>query len=170
MSAADVKPAVIYALCDPGTEEVRYIGNTASPTTRLRSHLAEARTGHPCHRCWWLRSLGEPPTFRSLAVLPPDSGQEMEIRTIALFRSLGYRLTNGTDGGIGGAGRRHTREAKARMSAAKMGHTVSAEHRARIAEANRRRINPPRTPEQRARMSAAIKASIKRRREVAILS
>ena len=141
MSKVLVKPAVIYALCDPQSGEIRYVGNTASPRTRLKSHLAEARTGHPCHRCWWLRSLASPPMFRPLAILPPNSGQEMEIRTIARFRALGYRLTNGTDGGIGGTGRKHTREARARMSAAKMGHPVSAATRAAIGQANRLRAS-----------------------------
>jgi hypothetical protein len=44
--------AYIYALMDPRTGEMRYIGSTTDPRRRLQGHLADARAHHR------LRSLG----------------------------------------------------------------------------------------------------------------
>lgn len=47
----------IYALCDPRTHEVRYIGKSVRPAYRLEENLKSAISGGPtkCHE--WIRSL-----------------------------------------------------------------------------------------------------------------
>jgi hypothetical protein len=83
---------------------------------------------------------------------------------IACFREMGARLCNVTDGGEGALGRRHTEEAKARISAANSGRRRSPEHVARIVAYMSGR---PKSEEQRAKMSAARKGCKKPPEEIA---
>ena len=83
-----------------------------------------------------------------------------EREMIAELRRSGVKLANLTEGGEGTVGRRHTAEARAKMSEAAAGRKVSdatreklsmvhqgrvmtAEHRANLSEANRRRFSTP---------------------------
>ena len=49
----------IYALEDPCTGDVRYVGQTRDLKVRLRSHLWQARTGKAANKALgrWIRSL-----------------------------------------------------------------------------------------------------------------
>ena len=60
----------------------------------------------------------------------------MEQLAIAHYRSMGFRLTNQTDGGEGAPGMKHTAETRAKMSAAKKGRPLpprTREHTEKIA-------------------------------------
>ena len=48
----------VYALCEPITHEIRYIGVTGTPYGRMMAHLSEAKR-HPLFdsRCKWLSKL-----------------------------------------------------------------------------------------------------------------
>lgn len=92
----------IYALIDPFTDEVRYVGKSVRPQERLINHCNEQS------RTWrtnWLRSLrakGARPRLRILQELPIDADwQEAERAWIAKGRALGWPLTNCTSGGDG---------------------------------------------------------------------
>lgn len=158
----------IYALCAPDTGEIRYVGKTVWPLRRrLRSHVAEAAGGASRHRCNWIRSLSSPPVIRPLVVVPDSFASAMEMRTILHLRRTGHRLVNGTDGGEGAPGRRHTDEAKARVGAANRGRKPSAETRAKMSAAHLGRKFPPertrlrgrkrpRTPEWQAKLTKAL--------------
>lgn len=98
------KTTFIYALCEPGTRTVKYIGKSKHPKQRFTEHLRESATfdsylGH------WLLSLsrrGEVPNMVILSEVPMELGDAEEIRYIAAARnSLGMRLVNATDGGDG---------------------------------------------------------------------
>lgn len=92
----------IYALLDPRTERVRYVGKSENLTRRLREHLADTS---PCHRVHWLRQLSELNLLPTLVVLEQCSELNWQLRErdwIAFYRSIGEPLTNGTDGGEGG--------------------------------------------------------------------
>lgn len=47
----------VYALLEPGTDQIRYIGKTSSPAKRLASHLS--RSSAPNVRAW-IASVGRP--------------------------------------------------------------------------------------------------------------
>ena len=139
----------IYALTDPRTEEVRYIGKTVNePLFRLERHLEEAQKDVCTYKCDWIRSLISKGLEPGLSVLEivfyPDIWQERERWWIAFARERGFHLTNLTDGGEGGAGmlgHKHTLESKRRMSLAKKGKPgpkVSEEARCKIGIANSR--------------------------------
>lgn len=95
----------IYALKDP-EGEIRYIGKSANPPARLRSHLSRARSGETKHHAAnWIRSLlnrGESPKIEIIFTVPEGEPWEpYEIRMISEFRAEGHRLTNSTGGGDG---------------------------------------------------------------------
>lgn len=88
----------IYALTEPSTGEVRYVGKSVAPESRYKVHLRD-RT--ETHRGRWIRSIlaaGERP---GLLILETGTGDWVaaEVRWIAFY--LSDRLTNATPGGEG---------------------------------------------------------------------
>ena len=139
----------IYALCDPVTDAIRYIGKTTMPLKlRLRGHLGEAKIGR-YYRAKWIRSLRPAqPIMRALFVVPESYASDAEIRTISRLRALGYRLTNGTDGGEGQRGHSPSQETREKISASMRGRPKPLEQVAK-------RIGQKRSAETRAKMRAA---------------
>ena len=95
----------IYALVDPDTDGVRYVGKADDPYKRLERHLAgyEPRATHKSN---WIKSLlaqGKQPELMILEEVGVAAWEEAEKRWIAYFRKVGVSLTNITDGGEGGA-------------------------------------------------------------------
>lgn len=177
----------LYALLDPQTKELRYIGKTRkSLAVRLSNHLCDKTKNH---RTNWLKSLQNKPIIELLDEVQ-GNGAEEEVAMIGIARSLGCRLVNGTDGGDGGVtlppearekirlarlgtksspetvekirkalkgnknglGYKHTPEALQKIQAASKARGVPLETSALGWAANK---GKKRTPEQRARMSAA---------------
>lgn len=130
----------IYALCDPTTLEIRYIGKAINPAKRLCEHVSDTKRGRRTHCARWVRSVGRPIMLR-LAVVPDDYGAEMEIRTIAQFQARGYRLTNLTEGGEGHLGWVPPPETRAKIRAALLGRTDSPETRANKRAAHRNPVD-----------------------------
>jgi hypothetical protein len=91
---------VIYTLSDPRDNQVRYVGKTDNPERRLVMHL---RDKDICHRTNWLRELttnGLEPILTIIETVEEgQSWEEREIYWISYYRSIGCKLTNGTDGG-----------------------------------------------------------------------
>src|ERR1017187_7152861 len=106
----------IYGLYDQ-TGEVRYVGKTnISFTRRLNEHWL-CRLKKLTHKDKWLSSLSEKPIIVEIEVVPDgESWQEAEQFWIGCFRDLGYRLTNGTDGGDGRSKFKTTEETKRKIS------------------------------------------------------
>lgn len=145
----------IYALKDPITGAIRYIGATTRPHRRSLEHVycAAKQTNH---RACWIRSLlskNLKPEFELLAQVPKSEWPQHEIDYIAAFRSMGCDLTNATSGGDGNGGYVFTPEDCARISTAKLGKKLSSETRARMSVAKKGKRN---SPEHRAAVSAAI--------------
>lgn len=93
----------IYALCEPGTRTVRYIGKTSTtPQKRFNRHIHET-SKLDTHVGRWLRLLISRGDLPSLVVFREveGDGADAEIRHIKLARGLGMRLVNATDGGEG---------------------------------------------------------------------
>lgn len=159
----------IYALFDPATEELRYIGKTTkSLGTRLSQHIYDSRHGVRNHRNCWIRSVCTP-MIRVLVVVPNDLGSETEQRIIAFYKANGCRLVNATDGGEGNVGLKHSEETRAKLREAhrKRPRQHSVETRAKMSASlkghntSRGSASPlygkPRSAEVRAKISAAKK-------------
>lgn len=148
----------IYALTDPETGYVKYVGKTDRPAKRLKNHLNPSALAIKCRRTSWLRGLmnkGLMPGMLILEVVPVEAWRDRECYWIAFYRALGAGLVNTAEGGSGGVRPEWvTDEMRANMSAAKVGIKRSAESVRKQAEAQRGR---KRNPETVAKMSAANK-------------
>lgn len=155
----------IYALADPSTGEVRYVGQSVNPPLRLRQHLWGDHTNPYKER--WLAQLARAGREPALLILEEATQATWEARErawIAFYRAEGARLTNLTEGGEGpgeltpearerhreamrgnqnSLGHRHSDEAKEKMRAAAQarsyptGRPVSEDTRAKIGAAHR---------------------------------
>lgn len=168
----------IYALCEPGTRTVRYIGKTVNLKNRFKAHV-KTSSKEESHLGNWLRSLaGVLPSMVTLREVSEVDGSAAEIKYIRIAReSLGMNLVNATDGGEGTSGwipstetraaigaaakarGSHTPEHRAKIRAGMLGknrgpHT--SEHRAKNSAARRGVKRAPRTPEHRAALRAAM--------------
>jgi predicted GIY-YIG superfamily endonuclease len=161
--------AYIYALVDPRTGEMRYVGKANDIDQRVRAHRQSSRYGET-RRTQWLRELyaeGLEPVMMPLEAVSSESWRSAEQRWIAGYRSQGFDLVNHTIGGdgvsghseqtrakIGDANRNPGPETRAKMSASHMGKTQSTEARAKIGVASANRVW---SPESHAKMSASQK-------------
>lgn len=118
---------LIYALSDPRTGEVRYIGYTRNFAYRIHAHYRDKKYSSgrklQCLAQPWLYELAEEgllPISKILERLDIEADwQEREKFWIDHYKSLGARLLNGTDGGFGSKGGWYlSDEAKKRISAA----------------------------------------------------
>lgn len=143
----------IYALVDPRTEAIRYVGWAFNPQKRLADHVAKARKADT-HKDRWLRQLAAGGAVPVLQVLETGCGNwaEAECRHIAAARAAGADLTNSTAGGEGIVGYRFSAETRERMAAAKRGRKLAPDHVAKVVAAHLGRVRPP---EVRAAISAA---------------
>jgi hypothetical protein len=95
-----IELAYIYALTDPDTGEVRYIGKANSPKKRYIQHCSPGGLRGNTRRQAWLRSLaakGKRPGVMILEVCLTRDWRVAEVEWIA--SGIGTRLTNGTPGG-----------------------------------------------------------------------
>lgn len=125
----------IYALADPRTEAVRYVGQTSNGMRRPRYHFSPSKSSGGTHSGNWiksLRSVGLRPSVRILEEVPVDDLNLAEMFWIAQAKGIGWDLTNHTDGGGGLRGFRHNEKTKERIRAANTGKKRSPETRALI--------------------------------------
>lgn len=103
----------IYALKDPISNEIRYVGKTVGPLDkRLREHLHVAKRGRT-HRDNWIKSLLTKPIIVLLEECEDFEWERREEYWIGQYRT---RLTNHTEGGEGASGYRHSQESRELMS------------------------------------------------------
>lgn len=144
----------IYALKDPATSEIRYIGKADDPIARFHDHQSLAKRGTKTHLYNWIRSCDGVPVLEILAEIPKDFWQWFEKTAIFEGRDSGFNLTNGTDGGDGLSNPSEECRAKLSfiMSARRKGKSLSKEHRAKLSFALKGRQF---SDSHRANMSAA---------------
>jgi hypothetical protein len=86
----------VYVLRDPETLEVRYVGVTDNPKSRLEVHVAKVMPhGSPKDR--WILSLLERKLYPELCLVeavPYEEREAAEARWILFFESQGASLTN----------------------------------------------------------------------------
>lgn len=125
----------IYTLSDPETGEVRYVGKTIMPLSdRLIKHIYSARIGIN-HRCCWIHSLldkGLIPIIQPIESGVIEKWAERECFWISYYRDRGTKLVNGTDGGDGAPGLKHTDESIEKMRISHLGKKASAETRTKM--------------------------------------
>jgi hypothetical protein len=92
----------IYALCDPDTGDVRYVGSTSTSLyQRLYVHISssrsiQAKNGTPKLREWisGLLEEGKRPTISLLAECASDKASETERQFILSYHNNGCNLLN----------------------------------------------------------------------------
>lgn len=176
---ADTGKFIIYAMSDPRTDEVRYVGMSSSGMARPMRHLQPLGLSRDdTYKGRWLRGLvasGSSPGIHVLSVMDSRAGLPGEERRwIQYGRAMCWPLTNCTEGGDGlvnptpevrakmsashtgkpssRKGYKHTPETLARMAAARVGRKLTPEHRAAIAASG---IGRRHSAEAIAKMSAA---------------
>lgn len=128
----------IYALNDPRTGLMRYIGKADNPQTRFYKHIFTLGTKD--HRGTWLRSLlreGLKPELQILLEIPQEAWKRIERQFIKTYRSLGFDLVNGTEGGEGLVGYKASLETREKMRISHFGKKMSVKTLAKRSAAQR---------------------------------
>lgn len=122
-TAASARPVTIYALCEPHSGNVRYVGKTVcTPEQRLTAHVRAAKY-HRAHlpSAMWVREQldsGLRPVVVELERVSQDADwAAQECYWIAFYRARGADLLNLTDGGEGCAGHKQTAEHRRKIRA-----------------------------------------------------
>lgn len=148
----------IYALLDPDTRDVHYIGKTDDMAKRLKNHLQPAALKIRCRRTSWLKGLlkkGKKPLMVMLEEVEQEHWKQKECYWIAFYRALGAHLMNTAEGGGGGVKPEWiTPEMRGNMRAAQLGKKRSAES---IQKQIAARLGVKRKPETILKMSLANK-------------
>ena len=125
---------IIYALKDPISNEIRYVGKSTSGLKRPKIHLMPSSynslSKKHFHVYCWIRGLIEKnlkPEIIVLKACDSDNLNSEEVRFIDFYKSEGCNLTNLVNGGNGMLGLKHTQEAKDKISKKLTGRVRSKE-------------------------------------------
>lgn len=91
----------LYALCEPGTDVVRYIGKAKCARKRLMTHVRDSRRRN-CPVNLWVRKItatGNMPAILILKTVPAINWEAEERALIAEYRAKNIDLLNVADGG-----------------------------------------------------------------------
>lgn len=98
----------VYALSDPRTGAVRYIGKTKNASNRFKSHLRARNTSQP-QICEWISSLGTAPDIHILHQFDDETSAMLaERREASERRAAGAVLLNRSGGGEACCTNRHS--------------------------------------------------------------
>lgn len=144
----------IYALSDPVTKQVRYIGKAKDVKHRFTQHVANAETGYKANWIRGLKSRGMRPTVEVIEEVDETEWEVSERFWIAYFRFLGFSLMNIDLGGNGAhkvadsmrekcrlihLGKKRSAEARERLRLSHLGKKSSPETIAKQSEAQKKR-------------------------------
>jgi len=138
----------IYALIDPITEEVRYIGKSNNPKKRFSGHVVDK---NKTYKTMWIRSLKKQNLSPILEIIDSVSFFEWEFweqHYISLYRSWGFRLTNLSNGGFGGINGKRSDETKMKMRNAQLGKRHSFETKEKLRQINLGNLHSEETKEK----------------------
>lgn len=150
----------IYALCDPNTGEIRYVGKANNPERRLTCHLCDRKKSHKQRWIASLKRLGLIPSIKILAEIPRQGWEWVEKAHIRKLREMGYRLTNLTAGGDGVEGRKVSQETRAKLRACFLGKPRSSETKAKISKALAGQKHSPKRCAQKSSAMKGMKRSV----------
>lgn len=91
----------IYALIDPTTERVRYVGKSNNPQLRHKEHIREAKSERLTRKQVWIGSLLDTGVEPILEILEEVDDYEWQVAERTYIWSFGPSLTNATSGGDG---------------------------------------------------------------------
>jgi DNA-binding CsgD family transcriptional regulator len=121
----------IYALHDPRSGELRYVGASVNPQHRLTLHLCPSQRARSGEQGAWITELVSQNLKPSISIIEKSDSSNWRVRErfwIAQHRASGARLTNTHKGGEGGArttGQKWSEERRAHISEMFKGHGVS---------------------------------------------
>lgn len=110
---------IIYALIDPTTSQVKYIGQTKNKLSiRYNRHLRNARSQKtPSYLLSWINSLLAKNVYPEIIIIDKvEDSDYWEEFYISYFKFLGAKLTNLAKGGKSRGSFKHTEEHKLKMS------------------------------------------------------
>ena len=145
---------LIYALSDPRTGEIRYVGKSSNGLKRARTHEYPSCLGRERTKCRnWIVSLHALDLKPLIEVVEEHVDHnrliEAECFWISQFKALGFNLTNHTDGGEGCLGRKMSSEVKEKLRSINLGSTRTESARLKISDAQRGRKQSPVTVAKR---------------------
>ncbi len=163
-----VKMTFIYALLDPSTREIRYIGKSDNPDRRIYEHIVN-RNSLNTHKANWINSVfnkGFRPLIEIIDEVSETEWQAAEAAYIAFFKEEGCNLVNATSGGEGvgsgkdspNFGRKHSSDELEKMRLANIGKKMSPESCAKNRAA---RLGRKLSAAHCAKLSASFKGKIK---------
>lgn len=92
-----MKYTFIYALCDPDTEEVKYVGKSNNPKSRLSRHIADSKI-KTSEKLIWVKSLlsiNKLPLLKILEKVPVEVWEIKEKFWINQFKDLTNMIPGG---------------------------------------------------------------------------
>lgn len=94
----------IYTLKDPITNEIRYIGKSDKPESRLIEHIKKSKYTKTYKNNWIISLLKKDlkPILEILDIVDSNNWGFWEKYWISQFRTWGFNLTNISEGGDGG--------------------------------------------------------------------
>lgn len=97
------KPQFIYALRDPRTNQIRYVGKSNNPTVRCKNHMHEGGFHNKAKRQWAeeLRKQNLRPSIEILEECTSQNWKNRETYWIKTLRLEGHALLNIAKGGNG---------------------------------------------------------------------
>lgn len=101
MNKNTLREVFIYALINPSTREVRYIGKTLNPSQRISEHINNTKK-YRTKVANWIKSIS--PNKPEMIIIDNTNEkhwEECEIFWISYFLYIGANLTNMTSGGDG---------------------------------------------------------------------
>ncbi len=130
------KKYVVYMLRDPRSFHPKYVGQTGNTSERYSNHIVPSQLRKKSLKNNWVKSLfgiGLKPVLVIIEECASETTcKKREIYWISYFRSKGYRLTNGTDGGDGTPGHRVSKAHKEKLKALYTGRRMGAEFSAKM--------------------------------------
>lgn len=154
INATVVDVTYIYALVDPDTMQVRYVGKANDPAKRYARHIMDDEDSHKVR---WLRQLSrnfQRPLLKILQVVPAEIWADAERHWIKQFDNL----VNSSEGGKGI--HNPSAETREKMRQAKIGTKLSSETKRKLSEAKSGKPKPVRSPEHIANLSQALKGRV----------
>lgn len=154
----------IYALQDPRTHEVRYVGATKRRlNVRLAHHLSKAKSGEDASdRAVWLLELLRAGLKPHIFELEPAEQDNWETREQFWIEVLGPDLLNRTAGGIGAVGMPNS--VRKKISDGCKGKNLGNQHAAGVVFSQERREamskrlkGKPRDPETKKRITEGLR-------------
>lgn len=141
------KKVTIYALKDPRTNEIRYVGKTVKKdlNKRLIEHCSYKNKTHKYFWILQLKNENLKPIIEAVEKCTDNDWQEREIYWIQYYKDLNCKLTNSHEGGMGG--HNPSAETRAKLSAAAKGRIVSEETKIKMRK--------PKSEEHKAKLIAA---------------